>query len=94
LDLGGAGHQAISDIALYAELAAHLPDLPDIVRQYLASTSADAGAPGVMTWRELMRVQVTAAWAFLDVVLDLDAERGHTAVAELESVQGVRLQRR
>ena len=36
LDLGGAGHQAISDIALYAELAAHVADLPDIVRQYLA----------------------------------------------------------
>lgn len=94
LDLGGAGHQAISDIALYAELAAHVADLPDIVRQYLAGTAADAGAPGVMTWRELMRVQVSAAWAFLDVVLDLDADRGDAAVEELESTRGVRLQRR
>jgi predicted dienelactone hydrolase len=94
LDLGGAGHQAISDIALYAELAAHVPDLPDIVRQYLAATSADAGAPGVMTWRELMRVQVEAAWAFLDVVLGLDPDRGWAAVSALESARGVELRRR
>ncbi len=94
LDLGGAGHQAISDIALYAELAAHVADLPDIVRQYLASTAADAGAPGVMTWRELMRVQVSAAWAFLDIVLDLDADRGHAVVDEIDATHGVRLRRR
>jgi len=94
LDLDGAGHQAISDIALYAELARRLPDLPEIVRQYLAASEADAGAPGVMGWRELMRLQVAAVWAFLDEVLDLDPDRGAAARAELERLPGVTLRRR
>lgn len=93
-DLAGAGHQAISDIALYAELADHVPDLPDIVRQYLAATSADAGASGVMSWRDLMRVQVEAAWAFLDLILDLDVDRGRAALVTLERMPGVQLRRR
>ncbi|MEZ5252090.1 MAG: hypothetical protein R2713_23650 [Ilumatobacteraceae bacterium] len=73
VDLAGAGHQAISDIALYAELAAHASHLPDIVRQYLAASAADACVPDGRSWREQMQVQVAAAWAFLDTVLDLDA---------------------
>lgn len=94
LDLDGAGHQAISDIALYAELAEHVPGLPDIVRQYLTASRADAGGAGGRSWRELMRLQVQAAWAFLDVVLDLDRERGLGVVAELEAARTVHLRRR
>lgn len=94
LDLDGAGHQAISDIALYAELAEHVPGLPDIVRQYLASSTADAGAAGGRSWREVMRLQVQAAWAFLDVVLDLDRDRGLATVGELEAARSISLRRR
>ncbi|MCB0999336.1 MAG: hypothetical protein KDB40_08580 [Acidimicrobiales bacterium] len=93
VDLAGAGHQAISDIALYAELAAHVPHLPDIVRQYLAASAADACVPDGRSWREQMQVQVAAAWAFLDTVLDLDAG-GAAVVAELDRLTGVGLRRR
>jgi predicted dienelactone hydrolase len=98
VDLTGAGHQAISDIALYAELARELPNLPDIVKQYLTASNADAGAPGVMTWRELMRVQVAAAWTFLTEVLDLDPDADPLsraqAVDALGALPGVTLRRR
>lgn len=98
LDLHGAGHQAVSDIALYAELADQVPDLPDLVRQYLTASTADAGAPGVMGWRDLMRTQVEAAWLFLDEVLGLDpdAEPGHRSRAadDLAASPGVTLRRR
>ena len=94
LDLHGAGHQAISDIVLYAELAEHVPGLPEVVIQYLTASTADAGAPGIMGWRELMRLQVAAAWAFLDEVLDLDRERSAASVAELDGSTGVTLRRR
>lgn len=98
VDLAGAGHQAISDIALYAELAHQVPVLPDIVRQYLTASNADAGAPGVMSWRELMRVQVAVAWEFLTEVLDLDpdataAER-RDRLATLAASPGVTIRRR
>ncbi len=73
LDLPTAGHQAISDIGLYHELAAHLPDLPSVVRDYLVSAAADAVGSGMPPWRDAVRAQVAVTWAFLDAVLDLDA---------------------
>ena len=94
LDLDGAGHQAISDIALYAELAHHVADLPDIVRQYLTATATDVAGPGTRPWRETMRIQVEVAWAFLDIVLDLDADRGRAVLDDLDSTAGVTLRQR
>ncbi len=94
LDLAGAGHQAISDIALYAELAEHVEGIPDIVRQYLAATSAEAATTGTMSWRDLMRAQVEVAWAFLDLVLDLDADRGMASLDAIEQMSGIALRRR
>jgi predicted dienelactone hydrolase len=90
VDLAGAGHQAISDIALYAELAQQVPDLPAIVRDYLMATAADSAAD----WRGLMARQVAVAWAFLQVVLDLDVERGLVTAAEYAMSADARLQRR
>jgi predicted dienelactone hydrolase len=46
LDLARAGHQAASDMGLYAELARHAQGLPDVVRQYLTATAEDAAGPG------------------------------------------------
>ena len=94
LDLAGAGHQAISDIALYAELADRVSGVPDIVRQYLAATSAEAAAAGTMPWRDLARVQVEVAWAFLDLVLDIDVDRGMHSLEAIERTSGITLRRR
>jgi predicted dienelactone hydrolase len=71
LDLPGAGHQASSDIGLYSELVDRVPDVPDVVRMYLAATAADAVGGDLRPWRTLLREQVVGVWAFLTEVLDL-----------------------
>ncbi len=76
LDLAGCGHQAISDIALYAELADHVEGLPQMVRDYLAFTAAGSTGPGTRPWRTVMTEQVAVAWAFLQVALDIDPAAG------------------
>lgn len=93
LDLLGAGHQAVSDVALYAELAARMPELPDLVRNYLVSAAEGSGGAGGRTWRDLLRLQLDATWAFLQVALDLDPEAGREAFAALDD-DGVVLSRR
>jgi len=68
LDLAGAGHQAISDISLYAEMVDHVPGIPAIVRTYLASQLPPADAAPSRHWRDRIRVQVAGAWSFLEAV--------------------------
>ena len=68
LDLAGASHQAISDISLYAEMVDHVPGLPDIVRTYLASQLPPPDDTPSRHWRDRIRVQVSAAWSFLEAV--------------------------
>jgi dienelactone hydrolase len=80
LDLLGAGHQASSDIALYAELADRVPDLPAMVRDYLIATAEGTSGEGVRPWRDVLADQVSATWAFLSVALGIDVDGGlHTA---------------
>ena len=94
LDLAGAGHQAVSDIALYAELAQHVPDLPDIVRAYLESTVAGSAGPCTRAWRSVMADEVAGAWAFLQVALGLDPEAGEAEAVHLAAAEGLTLHRR
>jgi dienelactone hydrolase len=94
LDLAGAGHQAVSDIALYAELAQHVPDLPEIVRAYLESTVAGSAGPGTRAWRAVMADEVAGAWAFLQVALGLDVATGEAEALRLASGEGLTLHRR
>jgi len=94
LDLAGAGHQAISDIALYAELADHVADLPDLVREYLRFTAAGSHEAYGRGWREVEQLQVATAWAFLQVALDIDVAAGRAAADTLADLPGLTLQRR
>jgi predicted dienelactone hydrolase len=94
LDLAGAGHQAVSDIALYAELAAHITDLPEIVRNYLDSTVAGSSGPGTRPWRSVMVDELAAAWAFLQVALGIDAVAGDAEADRLAAADGLTLHRR
>lgn len=94
LDLAGAGHQAISDIALYAELADHITDLPELVREYLRYTALGAAEAHGRGWRAVEQLQVAAAWAFLQVVLDVGAAAGEVAADALAATPGLTLQRR
>ena len=93
LDLAGAGHQAASDIALYAELAEHVPDLPPIVRQYLMAQAQGGGGEG-RGWRALLAVQVEVLWAFLEAAAGGDGEAGAAAAESVEGLPGLNLRRR
>jgi len=68
LDLDGCGHQAVSDIALYAELADDVPDLPQLVRDYLMATVVGSTGPGTRPWRQVVSDQVEVTWAFMQAV--------------------------
>jgi predicted dienelactone hydrolase len=94
LDLARAAHQAASDMGLYAELAAHVPDLPDMVRQYLEYTARDAVGGGLRPWRDTLAVHAEAVWAFLDIALDIDPAAGERAAAALATRPDVTLRRR
>lgn len=94
LDLVDAGHQACTDVALYAELAGHIEGLPSIVTDYLAVTAAGTAVVGTRTWRQLIQVQVEAMWAFLQVVLDLDPAAGQATAEQLQHAAGLVLRRR
>lgn len=94
LDLTGAGHQASSDIALYAELAPQVPGLPAMVRDYLQSTAAGSQSAAGRGWRDLQALQVQAMWAFLQVALGLDAPAGLAMAEQLAHTAGITLSRR
>lgn len=86
LDLPRSGHQACSDIALYAELVEHVPELPQLVRDYLRSTAAGTCGPGVRPWRDVLREQVVAVWVFLSAVFAGDERPEHRLDPESDSV--------
>ena len=94
IDLAAAAHQASSDMGLYAELAAHVPDLPDMVRQYLEYTARDAVGDGLRPWRDTLAIHARAVWAFLEVSLAIDSAAGEAAALALAAEPGVTLQRR
>ena len=94
LDLNGAGHHASSDIALYSELAAQVPDVPDRVREYLEFTASSSKPIDGRSWRNLLAVQIATIWAFLQIVLDIDADEGRTEIQRLEELPGIQLRRR
>lgn len=94
LELRGAGHQAASDFALYAELAQRVPSLPPMVRDYLESTAIGSTGPGTRPWRQVMTAQVSVAWAFLQVALGFEADEGLSVAAELAADPSLTLQRR
>jgi predicted dienelactone hydrolase len=88
-DLAGAGHQAASDVGLYADLARNLPFLPTPVQQYLDATAGDSVGPGLRPWREALAVQVRVVWSFLQVELDIDRAAGVDEVRILGSEPGL-----
>lgn len=94
LDLLGGAHHASSDMGLYLELAGMIPDLPPLVAAYVVMMTPDMIGDHLLPWRAGLAIQVTAIWAFLDQVLDIDAARGAEEAARLATLPGVILQRR
>ena len=89
VDLLGAGHQASSDIALYAELVDQVPNLPDLVRDYLVATAEGTSGPGIRPWRSVLADQVAAVWAFLQVALQIDVAGGEEDLELLVGADGL-----
>ena len=80
VDLAGAGHQASTDMGLFAELAPSLPGLPQMARDYMDASTADSAGPGLRpVGRDLLATQIAVVWAFLQVTLDLDIAAGIAA---------------
>ena len=94
LDLLAAAHHASSDMGLYLELAALLPDLPPMVQAYVAMMTPDMIGDHLRPWRDGLAVQLRAIWAFLDIVLDLDPARGQADADRLAATPRLALQRR
>ncbi len=65
LDLTQAGHQAASDVGLYAELAPQAGDIPKLVSDYLEITATDVVGVGFRAWRDNVRLQMEAIWTFI-----------------------------
>jgi hypothetical protein len=65
VDIANAGHQACSDFGLYAELAPQVPDIPELVRNYLSEIIAESPSEWLKTWRSTLLSQVSHIDAFL-----------------------------
>jgi predicted dienelactone hydrolase len=94
LDLLAAAHHASSDMGLYLELAGRIPDLPPMVNAYVAMMTPDMIGEHLRPWRDGLAVQVRTIWAFLDIVLDMDAQRGEAEASSLAAAPRIVLQRR
>lgn len=68
--------------------------LPTIVTDYLTATAEGTAVVGSRTWRQLLQVQVEATWAFLQIVLGIDADVAVEAAGRLEDAAGLVLRRR
>ena len=93
-DMAGAGHQASSDMGLYADLVDHIPYLPEQVKTFFAETVVDAIGPGLRPWRELLIEQIGTTWAFLTEVLELHDPDAPAELDQIIASGGLRLQRR
>jgi hypothetical protein len=94
LDLLATAHHASSDMGLYLELAASIPDLPPMVAAYVAMMTPDMIGEHLRPWRQAILLQLRAIWAFLDVTLDIDPVRGLAEADQLAATSGLVLQRR
>lgn len=64
-DLEWAPHQGCSDFALYNELAPHIDNIPDAVREYLDSIAKETPAEWLGSWRNGLQVHAEVTDNFL-----------------------------
>ena len=93
-DLLRAAHHASSDMGLYLELAARIPDLPPMVAAYVAMMTPDMVGEHLRPWRDGLLIQLRVIWAFLDVTLHIDEKQGEDEAVRLADTPGIVLTRR
>jgi len=64
------------------------------VQAYVAMMTSEMIGAQFRPWRDGLAVQLRAIWAFLDIVLRMDRERGETEAAALAASPRVLLSRR
>ena len=94
VDVERAGHQACSDVGLYLEVAPSVPDVPDLVRAFVASMAADVTGTAGDPWRETVALHVRIAGAFLQGALGLDAGAAERDFAIIGALDGVAISSR
>lgn len=89
LDLPRSGHQASSDTALYAELVTEVPQVPEIVRAYLASSvdAPDDGRPAT-PWRRVISLEAEVCWQFAQLVGSGDANAVDDVIDDVLAAHG------
>ena len=94
VDVERAGHQACSDVGLYLEVAPTVPDVPDLVRAFVASMAADVTGTAGDPWRETVALHVRIAGAFLQGALGLDADAAERELTLIGALDGVAIANR
>lgn len=67
IDLIHGGHQACSDFAYYMEMLPSIPDVPQLVVDYLESIAAESPTGFRDTWRDTLSMQADAIADFFDL---------------------------
>ncbi|HTD50481.1 MAG TPA: hypothetical protein VK771_07775, partial [Acidimicrobiia bacterium] len=94
VDIERAGHQGCSDVGLYLELAPQVPELPDVVHEYVNSMAADITGTAGDPWRDTVALHVRALGAFLDGALGIDTETAGRELDALSRLGGVQVAHR
>lgn len=68
VDLADGGHQACSDFAYYMEVLPSIPDVPQIVVDYLQSIAAESPAGFASSWRTTLDTQIVEVSRFFAAV--------------------------
>ncbi len=68
VDLPDGGHQACSDFSYYMEVLPTIPDVPQIVVDYLQSIAAESPPGFASTWRTTLEAQISAISGFFAAV--------------------------
>lgn len=94
VDVEDAGHQACSDVGLYLELAPHVEEIPDLVRAFVASMSADVTGTSGDPWRPTVALHVRILGGFLNGALGIDEDLAQAEFAAVDELEGVTISNR
>ncbi|MEO6468440.1 MAG: hypothetical protein ABIP21_05020, partial [Acidimicrobiia bacterium] len=74
--------------------APSVPDVPDLVRAFVASMAADVTGTAGDPWRETVALHVRMAGAFLEGALGIDPDSGERELAAIGALDGVSISNR
>ncbi|MEP6624913.1 MAG: prolyl oligopeptidase family serine peptidase [Acidimicrobiia bacterium] len=91
VDVARAGHQACSDVGLYLELASQVPNIPDLVKGFVASMGPDVTGVAGEPWRATVHQQLQTLAGFLTGALGVDVAAAERELAAVGAATGVEI---